>query len=113
MPWEKTAADRARDKRVYGDPAYQRNRQLALRRAGGRCELPGDSGRPCGSRDRVQVDHIVPVSQNGTHHLDNLRVLCSRHHAEKTAQEGKGYRRNNGRSRRPPEDPPLAARTKW
>lgn len=113
-PWEKSAADRERDKATYGDPEYRKNRRAALKRAGGRCELLLDNGHRCGSRDRVQVDHIIPVSQHGTHHLDNLRVLCKPHHAEKTAQEGKGYRKQGrGRGKRIEEDPPLAARTKW
>lgn len=114
MPWDNTPEKRAADAKVYGDPEYRRNRPLAMRRAGGKCELI-DTGRACGSRDRAQVDHIVPVTQGGTHHLDNLRVLCWRHHAEKTAQEGGGFRSSGNRSRwrRREEDPPLAARTQW
>jgi 5-methylcytosine-specific restriction endonuclease McrA len=106
--WQKTAADRERDKEVYGDPEYRRNRPAAWKRAGGRCELLED-GHRCGSRKRCQVDHITPVSQGGTHHLGNLRVLCGFHHAAKTAQEGGGYRRH----RSPAGDPSLQVRTKW
>ena len=109
MPWRKTPADRQRDAEVYGSPEYRRNRPLALQRAGRRCELLAQ-GRRCGSRDRVSVDHITPVSQGGTHHLDNLRVLCKPHHLEKTAQEGGGYRRKR---RRAAVDPPVQARTQW
>jgi len=67
-------------------------------------------GRRCGSRSRCQVDHIINVASGGTHHLDNLRVLCHQHHAEKTAQEGGGYRR---RRAGPEADPPLQGRTTW
>lgn len=110
MPWDNSPEKRERDKRVYGDPQYKANRKLALKRADGRCEeITG--GRPCGSRDRVQVDHVIPVSQGGTHHLDNLRALCKPCHDRKTAQEGKGYRRG-GRKRRE-ADPVLTPRTKW
>lgn len=110
MPWQKTAADRQRDAQVYG-PEYRRNRAVAWRRADGRCEQALDTGRQCRSTDRAQVDHIKPVSQGGTHHLDNLRVLCKPHHDAKTAQEGGGYRARNSSSGE--SDPPLQERTKW
>lgn len=107
MTWQKTAADRQRDNGTYGSAEYRANRPLAIKRAGGRCEWL-DGGRRCGSRDRVQVDHITPLSQGGSHHLGNLRVLCRPHHDRKTAQEGKGYR-----GKRRVSDPPLQGRTKW
>jgi 5-methylcytosine-specific restriction enzyme A len=105
VTWRKTAEDRRRDRQVYGDREYQRNRQAALRRAGGRCEQ-------CRTRSRcLQVDHIVPVSQGGTHALSNLQVLCSGPgscHAAKTATEGNGARQ--GRIAR---DPPHRPSTIW
>lgn len=113
MPgWTKTRADRERDARIYGDPAYKRNRSLAITRAGGRCEQLLD-GRRCGSRDRVSVDHITPVSQGGTHSLGNLRVLCTACHKAKTAQEGGGYRNPANRGNQAAADPPLQQRTRW
>jgi 5-methylcytosine-specific restriction protein A len=105
--WKKTQEDRKRDAQNYG-PAYKRNRAVAWRRADGRCELLTD-GRRCGSRDRCQVDHIVNLAAGGTHHLDNLRVLCKRCHDKKTAQEGKGFRG----SRKPKAEPVLITRTEW
>ena len=113
MPWNKTPEDRARDAKVYG-AEYKRNRKLALRRAGGKCEHL-ENGRRCGSTDHVQCDHITAVTAGGTHHLDNLRILCARHHRSKTAQEGGGYRagRNRGRGRRREADPALQQRTQW
>ncbi len=113
MPWENSPEKRARDAKTYGDPEYKRNRLLAIRRAGGKCEEMLDSGHRCGSQSRVQVDHIIPVTHDGTHHLDNLRVLCKRCHDKKTAQEGGGYRKNGGRRNRREADPVLTARTKW
>jgi 5-methylcytosine-specific restriction endonuclease McrA len=106
--WQKTPEDRRRDAKAYQDPEYKRNRQLAWKRAGGRCELVAD-GRRCGSRDGCQVDHIIGLASGGTHHLDNLRVLCGHHHRIKTAQEGKGYRGG----RRPKDPPALQVRTQW
>lgn len=110
MGWNKTPEDRARDKAVYGDPEYLANKKLVRRRSGGRCEVT-ENGRMCGSKNRVQCDHIIPVSQGGTHHIENLRDICKPHHDAKTAQEGGGYRKRGRRG--PKEDPPLVGRTKW
>lgn len=109
MPWSKTPEDRRRDAKVYRSPEYLRNKKIVRRRSGGRCEVT-ENGRPCGSRDRVQCDHVIPVTQGGTHHLENLRDTCHAHHAAKTAQEGGGYRR---KGRRAEVDPPAQPRTRW
>lgn len=111
MTWRKTPADRKRDAAVYGSAEYRRNRAAARRRANGHCEH-------CHCRhDRLQCDHITPVSQGGTHHLDNLRMLCTgagtcRCHEKKTATEGGGYRQP-GRASARAEDPPVQVRTSW
>jgi 5-methylcytosine-specific restriction protein A len=109
MPWDNSPDARRRSDATYRDPEYLRNRPLAFKRAGGRCEQLVD-GRRCGSRNRAQVDHIVPVTRGGTHHPGNLRVLCKPHHDKKTAQEGGGYRRGD---RTRAADPPLQQRTAW
>lgn len=44
-------------------------RDLALRRAGYQCE-------DCGSGYELELDHVVPWSRGGDHHLSNVRVLC-------------------------------------
>ena len=46
----------------------------------------------CG-RPAEQVDHIVPLSQGGTHAVGNLRAICRRCHATKTAREWAAARR--------------------
>ena len=38
----------------------------------------------CSAR-ATQVDHIVPLSQGGTHDLQNLRPVCARCHSRITA----------------------------
>jgi hypothetical protein len=43
-------------------------------RAHNRCE-------ECGNVHALEAHHIVPVSEGGTHELENLRLLCSRCHA--------------------------------
>ncbi|MFD7015905.1 HNH endonuclease [Streptomyces sp. NPDC059928] len=41
----------------------------------------------CGSRERLEVDHLVPVSRGGTWDLSNLWVLCCECHRRKTYYE--------------------------
>lgn len=45
---------------------------IAIRRevlAGGACKA-------CGSTERLEVDHIIPVSREGTDEVENLQPLC-------------------------------------
>lgn len=50
-----------------------------LRRLGHRC-----SG--CGSRDRIEIDHIIPLSKGGTNDIHNLQPLCRTCNARKNAK---------------------------
>lgn len=66
----------------YRDPAYYKERQAALRRAGGACENCGRSDLP------LECDHIVPLSKGGVNHRDNMRILCQTCHRLKTRKRG-------------------------
>lgn len=54
--------------------------------------------RICGSRNapkpRLEVDHIVAVKDGGSHHPDNLRVLCSTCHKARTREQRIVQQRN-------------------
>jgi 5-methylcytosine-specific restriction endonuclease McrA len=105
VPWDNSAEARRRSAATYGSREYQRNRAIVLRQAGGRCEQ-------CGRRRRLAVDHIVPISAGGTHHLSNLQALCTGPgscHARKSASEG--HRAQQGRQA--PADPEPTPRTRW
>ncbi len=52
-----------------------RLRRHVIHRDGGVCAVAG-----CDSRYRLQVHHIAPRSQGGTHHPANLTCLCWYHH---------------------------------
>ena len=99
--WQNTPEKRRRDSQVYGAD-WRRARAKALERAGRRCEQ-------CRSGMSLSVDHIVPVSQGGTHDQGNLMVLCRTCHAAKTATEGGGWRTSRTQQANPAPRP----RTKW
>lgn len=40
----------------------------------------------CGSTDRLELDHIVPVSKGGTNERTNLQTLCYTHNRKKGAK---------------------------
>jgi 5-methylcytosine-specific restriction endonuclease McrA len=48
----------------------ERFRRAVLKRSGGRCQL-------CGSSERVQAHHRVPLEDGGTNHPSNGVALCS------------------------------------
>ena len=51
------------------------------RRDQGRCSyVDPHSGRRCGSRYRLEIDHVVPFALGGTTEPGNLRIRCRAHH---------------------------------
>lgn len=37
----------------------------------------------CGSQNKLTVDHIIPKSQGGSNHLENMQILCATCNREK------------------------------
>ncbi len=69
----------------------------------GRCTYRDpDTGRRCGSRHLVQIDHVQPYAVGGGAEPDNLRLLCSAHNRARSArhqagpEEGRRRRRGEG-----------------
>ncbi len=54
-----------------------RIRRLVYRRAHGRCEVPG-----CRAARFLEIDHIVPRAEGGTHDPSLLILICSAHHLQ-------------------------------
>jgi hypothetical protein len=50
-------------------------RRKVKRRDHGRCRMPG-----CTSTRNLDLHHIVPREQGGTHEIENLITLCESHH---------------------------------
>lgn len=41
----------------------------------------------CGARERLEVDHVVPVARGGTWTLENAQTLCQDCHKEKSIED--------------------------
>ncbi|HYD39870.1 MAG TPA: HNH endonuclease signature motif containing protein [Anaeromyxobacter sp.] len=54
-------------------------RREVWKRDGGCCQWPIASGGICGSRVRLELDHIVPKGRGGGSTVSNLRILCRAH----------------------------------
>lgn len=69
--------------RERGDPSSDHVpaevKRFVWKRDGGCCQWRFESGAICGSRRRVQVDHVVPRAQGGPSTVENLRLLCQPH----------------------------------
>jgi len=75
-----TARPQARPRPTSGSrhvPAHVR--RVVWARDGGRCAYTSDDGQRCGSRRRLQYDHVVPVARGGESTADNVRLLCPVH----------------------------------
>lgn len=65
-----------------------------------RLELDNYKCIKCGSTERLEVDHIVPISKGGKRYaLSNLRTLCHSCHKNRHAYSHR-YVQNNGLNRR-------------
>ena len=55
-------------------------RRNMIRRLGGRCSYKdARTGKVCGSRYQLEIDHILPKALGGTSDASNLRCLCRKH----------------------------------
>lgn len=77
--------DRARGKREDWASRYvsAQTRTALLSAAQNRCAA-------CGSADKLEIDHIVPISQGGTGDPNNLQVLCRQCNRRKRAKIAQG-----------------------
>jgi 5-methylcytosine-specific restriction endonuclease McrA len=87
------------------DPAnWNALRAYIAERDNHRCAEHMRDGTPCPDIG-TECDHIIPLSQGGTDHPDNLRMMCKWHHARKSSREGVSARKAYT-ERKPPERHP-------
>ncbi len=56
------------------------NRNLVLERDQRACQFKNfETGKTCGSRYQIEIDHIKPFAMGGSHEVENLRCLCAQH----------------------------------
>lgn len=81
MQCEKYIPEKTQDeiKRLEADRVNRRNREKLIEEFGGKCSK-------CGSNIDLTIDHILPVSKDGSNDRSNLQVLC------KTCNSKKGNR---------------------
>jgi len=65
---------------VPGDPYIPAAvKRKVWERDGGCCAWPLDAGGVCGSRLRLQFDHVISRAEGGRSVVPNVRVLCAAH----------------------------------
>lgn len=71
-------------------------RASIMERDGGKCTA-------CGTEDRLEIDHIQPISQGGTGEAENLQVLCVSCNRRKRATQLRSKANAEAESERSPE----------
>ncbi|HET9554751.1 MAG TPA: HNH endonuclease signature motif containing protein [Anaeromyxobacteraceae bacterium] len=69
------------------EPISAEVRRQVWKRDEGRCAWVGPDGHRCGSRWRLQLDHVEAAALGGPSTVENLRLTCAAHnrlHAERT-----------------------------
>ncbi len=62
----------------YSRPRIPENVRIEVwRRDGGKCAR-------CGSREKLEYDHIVPISRGGSNTARNIELLCEKHNRSKS-----------------------------
>ena len=54
-------------------------KRAVLERDGGECTFVGENGHRCGSRKRLEFDHVDPVACGGEATVDGIRLRCRAH----------------------------------
>lgn len=95
MPWP---ADRPSPRNTTKPHDWRQRRTAVLKRDDDQCHI-------CGGIGADQADHLIPVSQGGTHELANLAPIHAACAATKNAHEASAARWKH-RQRRDPERHP-------
>ena len=72
-------------------------RRAVWRRDDGACTfVDPETGRRCGSRHLLQIDHIQPFAMGGANSADNCRLLCAAHNRHRAGTSFGSRRTGNG-----------------
>ena len=78
-------------------------KRIVWERDGGCCVWPLAGGGGCGSRRRIQFDHILAGARGGSAEPENIRLLCAEHNAQHAREDfGRAFvesRKNAARAR--------------
>jgi hypothetical protein len=67
-------------------------RKAVYDRDGGRCAYVYEDGSRCGSRSKLEFDHVTPLAMGGKSTVENLRLLCRAHNQHAAEQAfGQGF----------------------
>ena len=81
VPARKAAQEPARStaRKQARPPVPAAVRREVWERDGGRCTFTGPGGRRCGSRWKLELDHVVPFARGGDFTTGNLTLRCREH----------------------------------
>ncbi|MES2856143.1 MAG: HNH endonuclease signature motif containing protein, partial [Bdellovibrionota bacterium] len=71
------SAERSRNQRTHIEAELKRS--VLKRDQEGCTHKDPRTGRRCGSKSWIEIDHIIPVAIGGQNEIENLRVLCRAH----------------------------------
>ena len=77
--------------------SFRMKRDEVLLRDQGQCTYIHVNGKRCKTKRWLHIHHIIPKSQGGLDHIDNLRTLCALHHDYLHFQAGWQRDRNSKR----------------
>jgi 5-methylcytosine-specific restriction endonuclease McrA len=90
-PRTEPAAEATPERRPRRPHLKRAVKDAAQAAAGGQCEFVGRSGRRCTEREWSEHDHVQPLAFGGANDLENIRILCKRHHRQLTSQSFHGW----------------------
>jgi hypothetical protein len=67
-------------------------RRKIFQRDAASCTYKGVNGKICGSQRFLQIHHLRPWAQGGSHQPENLQTLCAAHHGMKHAADSQSLR---------------------
>lgn len=75
------ATSRPRPGRASDDPRHipAHVKRAVWERDDGRCSFVGENGQGCGSRVRLEFDHVDPVARGGEATVEGIRLRCRAH----------------------------------